>query len=286
MDKSTVLKYFHNLPQSEPEQFNAGFALYKASPGKNPSTERTLNAGGYTKHNLATLHYELQRTHGITDLEKKPPKVKPEDINVVDPVIVPEAGGNAENVIATLEKKLEVLKNAASSDIKETSPEPVKFRDEYPFLNDPACPNELKILAADKITAYKAYQSAHEKLQQAEAGTLQLSDKDKLRAAQAAEKFFAQGEEIKEEFEHYKATGAILGKHPIFKKLQAEREVAEMTSEECLRFIQSTKSYTSRAKGNIEKAVSEDKKAELQAALNERNYKLALVNTKLGISGK
>ncbi|MES2487562.1 MAG: hypothetical protein V4581_16650, partial [Bacteroidota bacterium] len=70
MDKSTVLKFFHTPPQSEPEQFNAGFALYKASPGKNTSTERTLNAGGYTKHNLGTLLYELQRLHGITDLEK------------------------------------------------------------------------------------------------------------------------------------------------------------------------------------------------------------------------
>ncbi|MES2487132.1 MAG: hypothetical protein V4581_14440, partial [Bacteroidota bacterium] len=157
---------------------------------------------------------------------------------------------------------------------------------DYSFLSDPACPNELKILAADKITAYKAYQSAHEKLQQAEAGTLQLSDKDKLRAAQAAERFFAQGEEIKSEFEHYKATGTILGKHPIFKELEAQREVEAMTNDDCLKYIHNMKSFTSRANKDIANAVSEDKKAELQAKLDARNHKLALVNKKLGLSGK
>src|SRR5690606_8218532 len=40
----------------------------------------------------------------------------------------------------------------------------VKFRDEWPFLSQPDCPPELKILAANKITAYHHYTRAHELL--------------------------------------------------------------------------------------------------------------------------
>ena len=38
------------------------------------------------------------------------------------------------------------------------------FREKWPFLSDPHCPAELKILATDKISAYHNFVSAHEQL--------------------------------------------------------------------------------------------------------------------------
>jgi len=38
-----------------------------------------------------------------------------------------------------------------------------KLRDDYPFLADPTCPPELKIIIGDKITSYHNYCDAYEK---------------------------------------------------------------------------------------------------------------------------
>lgn len=49
------------------------------------------------------------------------------------------------------------------------APEPVRkmirFREKYPFLNSPDCPDVLKILVADMFTAYGNYKAAHARLQ-------------------------------------------------------------------------------------------------------------------------
>lgn len=49
------------------------------------------------------------------------------------------------------------------------TPEPVKkmirFREKYPFLNSPDCPDVLKVLVADMFTSYDNYKAAHARLQ-------------------------------------------------------------------------------------------------------------------------
>lgn len=283
MDKKTVLEFFHNLPKSESEQFNQAFALYKLSAGKNTATERMLNAGGYTKHNHSVLLYELQKLHGISDLEKRPPKVKPEAVTENNDSIIDQLG----QALASLDDN-ESPKEEPAAPVAQSEPAPVQpaFREEYPFLKDLNCPDELKILAADKITFYNAYAEAHQKLQQATTGELTLTDDEKLELAQIAEDNFAKNEAIREEFDYYAAEGKILGKHPVFIRLQTDREVEAMTNKQLLSFVNSTKTFVSRKEAAIREAKSEDKKAELQSELDARLYKLSLVKTKLGISDK
>ena len=67
--KNKVIEFFQNLPEAEHEQFNAAFELYRSSPGKNLGTERLLN-NGYNKRSLENVLYDLQKLHGITDVEK------------------------------------------------------------------------------------------------------------------------------------------------------------------------------------------------------------------------
>lgn len=43
-----------------------------------------------------------------------------------------------------------------------SSPVRPSFREDWPFLSDCDCPNELKILVADKITTHRRYVEAHE----------------------------------------------------------------------------------------------------------------------------
>lgn len=89
-----------------------------------------------------------------------------------------------------------------------------KFRDNWPFLNDPDCPHELKVLAADKISAYHRYTRAHELLFDCVTPAEQLATVKTLVAA------FRENRDIIAEFVHYRDHKAILGKHPIFKQMK------------------------------------------------------------------
>src|SRR5690606_5961304 len=65
-----------------------------------------------------------------------------------------------------------------NSDDDNSGSEPYNFREEYPFLNNPEIPEEFKILAADKITAYKTLQEGHEKLRAISNGESDLSEEE------------------------------------------------------------------------------------------------------------
>jgi hypothetical protein len=369
MNKETVLEFFRDQPESAPERFNKACELYRQSPGKNTNIERSLNISGYNAYSLETVEHELQKLHGITDLEKIKPEVTEEksEASIVENFKVAVIGAGNINLLYAIKlavefphlsivnllqsKALVAFEETVSSEFEafaidfgkqhnletsevdfedvelafqkilaetpfpdnieqelkslalqsidgnssvaknvgfeilniELSPAP-KFRDEYPFLNEPDCPNELKILVADKLTAYKAYQAAHEKLAQANAGIITLMEDEKLELAKTATESFARSEAIKAELDHYQEKKEVLGKDPIFRQLVLEREVAEMDNEACLKFINSTVSYVSRKNKAINDALSEDLKAKLQGELDARLEKLALVKKKAGVS--
>ena len=97
-----------------------------------------------------------------------------------------------------------------------------KFRDDFPFLRDPNCPPELKILAADKITAHDCYIRAHERL--FDCTTL---DECYTTAREAIENFI-ENRAIFQELDYYREHGAVLGKHRIFEYLRRRQQLREM----------------------------------------------------------
>ena len=74
--KNTVIKFFQNLPIEKYEQFNVAFELYRKSEGKSFVVERAVNASGFSERALENLLYDLQKLHGITDVEKVAVAVK------------------------------------------------------------------------------------------------------------------------------------------------------------------------------------------------------------------
>lgn len=97
-----------------------------------------------------------------------------------------------------------------------------KFRDDFPFLRDLNCPSELKILAADKITAHDRYIRAHERL--FDCTTL---DECYTTAREAIENFI-ENRAIFQELDYYREHGAVLGKHRIFEYLRRRQQLREM----------------------------------------------------------
>jgi len=295
MDKKTVLEYFHNKPEIPAVAFNQAFEHYRQSPGKNSNIERMLNSSVYTKYNLETVEHELQRLYDITDLEKIPPI----PVDAVEPTLakdidlelkvessVPEiTQDTGEGVTSATPEQSSVKKEEVAAVPGDRGAEaPVKLREEYTFLNEPDCPNDLKILVADKISAYKRYQDAHAQLQQAKEGQITLSDKEQLELTKTSTEAFAQSEAIKKELDHYQENKVILGEHPTFARLIMQREVDTMTNEEAHNFIANSGSTISRTKSTIKKTESEKKKVELQNKLDARLEKIEMAKKKLGLS--
>jgi hypothetical protein len=88
------------------------------------------------------------------------------------------------------------------------------FRENWPFLSDPACPPELKVLAADKITAYWNYVRAHEQLFDC------TSREEQWATVKMLMENYKENRAIIAEFVHYRDHGHLLGRHPIFREMK------------------------------------------------------------------
>ncbi len=120
---------------------------------------------------------------------------------------------------------LERLCAAAGIEPPQREPAPTehrRFRDDFPFLRDPDCPAELKILASDKITAHERYLCAHDRL--FDCTTLD----ECYRTAQEAIANFQENRAIFAELDYYREHRTVLGKHRIFEHIQRLRTFEKM----------------------------------------------------------
>lgn len=105
-----------------------------------------------------------------------------------------------------------------------------KFRTNWPFLSAPDCPAELKILAADKISAYHRYCAAHVLL--FECGTL----KEMESVARNLMANYLENRAIIREFRYYKEHKNVLGKHQIFKWAKEIQNLRKLNPIELVEF--------------------------------------------------
>ena len=378
--KQKVIEFFQNLPKEKYEKFNDAFELYRKSEGKSLGMEKGINAAGFSEHALGNLLYDLQKLHGITDVEKiqvvKSEKlvVSGEEIEgafqskyfcsksafemteeeliawgvqrelsngdlkeilalainsnldvIAEGLIksldeiakIPVVNTEAPTVSTELDKenKALVLENEDLQDEKADLEEELEatveeneslkdeldklkslpkidaksIRVEFPFLSEKECPDEFKILVADKITAWNRYLECHEEMLRIESGEVVETDLRKADLASNCIEAFTENQKIYDELVAYAETGKVLGVHPIFKKLQMTREVEEMTADELHNYKGSSAKYFSvnkTALAKAEKAKDTDKIELITNRVAERELRLALVNKKLGIKAK
>lgn len=136
-----------------------------------------------------------------------------------------------------------------------------RFRDDWPFLSDPSCPMELKVLASDKISAYHNYCDLHEKLFDC------TTEKEAFETAKNLLENYRQNRIILSEFAYYREHGSILGKHPIFKESKMLRRYQAMTDFELF-------SNQKRLEGAIWRIKSEIAKGDKPHLLSKREARL------------
>ena len=265
-----VLEYFKQLPTSEQEQFNKAMELFVQHNG-NANTQRFYNRAGFSPKNLASLHYELKKLVGITDVDIINYQSEPEQ--------VPTYEGDLQELIT--EKKdvfLEILQ-----DVNAEAKQGFRLESQFPFLREKDCPNELKILVNDAITAFHDYKNAHEELfaKLSAVAEPQLSNEQVYEIASQLLEDFELNQEIYAELEHYQKNKEILGEHVVFVTLKLEREVAKMAPAKLASFVSGFNSAKSKAKGKLAEAKSLEDKAEAKSKLDYLVKKKALVDKKL-----
>ncbi len=120
-----------------------------------------------------------------------------------------ERAADAEERAQEAEKRAsEAEENTLAS---ESLKEMVNFRDRFPFLRLPDCPDVLKVIVSDLFAAYDRYRAAHAALAELP------DDADRKQAEQLAAEAvenYLQDRALLEELEHYRDHGILLGRHP------------------------------------------------------------------------
>jgi hypothetical protein len=211
--------------------FDGGLSLYMEI-GQSMSFKRVLNRQGYTEYNHELLLDQLRISGGISPEEFRAYTEKPvaKDIPVV--ALGPPT---PEEVTAFITELPEYVRKS------------IKLRDEFPFLREKDCPEELKILVADMISAYENYMQAHERLFAA------VTPEDFAAATADVVENYLENREIWDELTHYKEKKELLAKHPIFAQMERFKEIRAMKGDELVKLLKSLENNISRNKKSIEK---------------------------------
>jgi len=156
----------------------------------------------------------------------------------------------------------------------------VKLRQEFPFLKETDCPNELKILVADKMTAFENYKKAHEDLFSAE------SEEEFAKASGDTVENFINNREIFDELNYYKENGKILGKHPIFQQNDRMAEIRNYPIPDLVKLKTQLENNLVRNKKKVKDEPKHPKMAERKTRIKEQEAELKEVKKLLNIDKK
>jgi len=116
----------------------------------------------------------------------------------------------------------EARPNESPSTLEVKKPTAIPFRQQFPFLSNPDCPQQLKVLAADKLTCYYKYKALHLQL-------FDVTDPDELlEVTKGLVETFIENRAIYKEFEYYGKHNFLLGKHPIFNEYNELQQLAKL----------------------------------------------------------
>lgn len=214
--------------------FETGLALYMQF-GNSESFKRILNRQGFSDYNHKLLHEELRKVAELKEDElafilsvpiamKSNPESNPEALEGLEATNPPNA------------KEVKVFVHELPEYVRKS----IKLRDEFPFLRDKDCPDALKILVADMISAFEAYHQAHEQLFGA------MKPDDFAKATEDVVENYLENRAIWDELNHYKEHKTLLGVHPIFDALNRFEEIRKMNGTELVKLIKSLENNISR----------------------------------------
>lgn len=233
--------------------FEAGAEIFRTN-SKHQGLIRKFSLQGETKENWEILNYQLSKLAEVEEAVWRRLLRKPV-------VAVDNTDYNDPEVRAAL--------------LEDVPPEVRKvfrLRQEFPFLNEKECPNELKILVADLLTTHDRY----------------IADREKLFAAATPEEIaelsasvvenYLENREIWDELNHFKAEGKPLGVHPVWQRSARLEELQKLSNAELIKLSKNIPTNISRIAKKLEEDPGNKETPNRQVALE--NYKWELEEVK------
>ncbi len=275
---------------SGPRNYTEGVALYDKY-GFNKNLKMNFNKMNPATM-MPTLVYELAKLVGLTEAQAnalprtaaKPAPAKqepqqPTQEHTLEDMILELAVKLKVSVDEIFEQQLENEEMQSTLDelaqkyqeVPETTKKVIRFREKYPFLKSPDCPNELKIMVSDMFAAYDVYREAYAKLDD------KNSQDENFKLAKDVVENYLQNKAMWDELDHYKENGTVLGEHPIFETLKLRDEIAGLSDLDLPKKLSNARSNITKAKN----AIAAAKDDEAKAAADERLAKWETTETEL-----
>lgn len=235
---------------------------------------RFYNGAGYSKERLDSILYELQKQLNISDVEKAeglPAAVVQEEF--VEKVLSVD--------LVVLQDQLKEAEEAAKSGFK--------IAILYPFIDDAATPDVLKVLVSDMMTAYRNFLLLHEELSVFIYGD---ADKGIEPKELTAEELFTLGgavieqwqlnELINEELRYYGEYKKVLGKHPKLQELLLAQKLDALEIAKYPELIKKAERNILSNKTKLKNAKSDAKREEIQFRIDAYETEKAAMLSRLG----
>lgn len=224
----------------------------------------------------------LPRKAKISAIKEEPKTIHPDDIvfELMRQLGVSSVDLESETVPEFLTDRSEDIQEAYKSakntyvEFPDTIRKTIKLREEFPFLNEDSCPDELKLLVHDMFTEYDKYRLAHKKLTEAPENT---EIEQLFTDAQTSVESYLSNRLIWEELNHYKEHGAVLGVHPKLEGYFYKKEISELDDASLAQKRLNARSSVSKTKKTYENNPNE----ESQDAFNRWTAKLDIIEKEL-----
>lgn len=177
------------------------------------------------------LHLDLVHLK-VNDLDyramKKLAAQYSEDLDIDKPI-----DQKKDTLISYLENLQNIQLEKIAAEVPLNVKQGISLREQFPFLKDKECPDELKVLVADLITARENYVNGHQRLFD------KITKEQEAALAQDIVGNFIENKMAFAELEHYREHGVILGEHPAVKKVALGRELAALSTAELTKKVNS-----------------------------------------------
>lgn len=250
-----------------PREWSEGVVLYQRY-GANLRLKK-LFAVDDTSNVKAILVEELRKLAGISEIEFQHLPRLAKGCKTPSPVSAPT------EIVIRFDEPSPAAVVSEYEPTTDTQKEMIRFRDRFPFLNSPDCPDVLKVLVSDLFTAHANYVDAHNRLQA-------LGDEASAEAAADCEKVvsaYLANREIWEELDYYKEHGEILGKSAKFRNEIDEDDVTLIPDLELAKKYDSARAQESKAKRKLaeltKKRQVDEKVSDLLSYWSARKVELA-----------
>ena len=161
----------------------------------------------------------------------------------------------------------------------------LKLRERFAFLGEADCPDKLKILVSDMLSAWDAFKAGHAALMVVtEEGKedKSLTDAEIYELAKETIEAFQLNHAIWDELEFYNEHKEVLGNHPIFADEKLKEKVAAMSDVDLVNRQKNVRSYISKENKKLKSAKDEAATTKIKKKIQELNQELNLLDERIG----